>query len=126
MEQKLDNLQYSISKLANQLVHQEEEYLEGEWLTDQEDLLQEQVEAPEELPTGEAGGGRGKEAGEEPLEPILQPIPMDLDPNATAQPQIAHCQCTYCQHLQQNQHMQHLLLTISPTHHCMSCKNSRS
>ena len=87
MEQKMDNLQYSISKLANQLVHQEEEYLEGEWLTDQEDLLQEPVEAPEELPTGEAGGGRGKEAGEEPLEPILQPIPMDLDPNATAQPQ---------------------------------------
>ena len=49
--------------------------------------MQEPVEAPEELPTGEAGGGRGKEAGEEPLEPILQPIPMDLDPNATAQPQ---------------------------------------
>ena len=39
MEHKLDNLQYSISKLVNQLVHQEEEYLEGEWLTDQEDLL---------------------------------------------------------------------------------------
>ena len=86
MEQKLNNLQYSISKLANQLVHQEE-YREGEWLTDQEDLLQEPAEAPEELPTGEAGGGRGKEAGEEPLEPIIQPIPMDLDPNATAQPQ---------------------------------------
>ena len=31
--------------------------------------------------------GRGKEAGEEPQEPTLQPIPMDLDPNATAQPQ---------------------------------------
>ena len=30
---------------------------------------------------------RGKEAGEEPQEPLLQPIPMDLDPNATAQPQ---------------------------------------
>ena len=29
----------------------------------------------------------GHETGEEPLEPILQPIPMDLDPNATAQPQ---------------------------------------
>ena len=48
MEQKLDNLQYSISKLANQLVHQEEEYLEGEWLTDQEDLLQEPAEDPPE------------------------------------------------------------------------------
>ena len=66
MEQKLDNLQYSISKLANQLVHQEEENLEGEWLADQKDLMQEPVEAPEELPTGEAGGGRGKEAGKEP------------------------------------------------------------
>ena len=39
MEHKLDNLQYSISKLANQLVHQEEENLEGEWLTDQEELM---------------------------------------------------------------------------------------
>ena len=29
----------------------------------------------------------GHETGEEPQEPILQPIPMDLDPNATAQPQ---------------------------------------
>ena len=84
MEQKLDNLHHSISKLANHLVHQEEEYLEGEWLTNQEDLLQELVEAPEELPTGEAGGGRGKEAGEEPQEPILQPIPMKLNPSATA------------------------------------------
>ena len=87
MEQKMDNLQYSISKLANQLVHKEEENLEGEWLTDQEEVMQEPVEAPEELPTGEARGGRGKEAGEEPQEPILQPIPMNLNPSATAQPQ---------------------------------------
>ena len=47
--------------------------------------MQEPVEAPEELPTGEAGGGRGKEVGEEPQEPILQPIPMNLNPTATAQ-----------------------------------------
>ena len=47
--------------------------------------MEEPVEAPEELPTGEAGGGRGKEAGEEPQEPILQPIPMNLNPTATAQ-----------------------------------------
>ena len=85
MEKKLDNLQYSISKLVNQLVHQEEENLEEEWLTGQEELMQELVEAPEELPTGEAGGGRGKEAGEEPQEPILQPIPINLNPTATAQ-----------------------------------------
>ena len=49
--------------------------------------MQEPVEALEELPTGEAGGGRGKEAGEEPQEPILQPIPMNLNHSATAQPQ---------------------------------------
>ena len=49
--------------------------------------MQKPVEAPEELPTGEAGGGRGKEVGEEPQEPILQPIPMNLNPSATAQPQ---------------------------------------
>ena len=48
--------------------------------------MQEQVEAPEELPTGETEGGRGKEAGEEPKEPILQPIPMNLNPSATFQP----------------------------------------
>ena len=47
--------------------------------------MQEPVEAPEELPTGEAEGGRGKGAGEEPREPILQPIPMNLNPTATAQ-----------------------------------------
>ena len=77
MEKKLDNLQYSISKLANQLVHQKEENLEGEWLTDQEELMQEPVEAHEELPTGKAG--------EEPQEPILQQIPMNLNPTAIAQ-----------------------------------------
>ena len=85
MELKLDNLQCSIFKLANQLVHQDEENLEGEWLTDQEEVMQEPVEALEELPTGEAGGGRGKEAGEEPQKPILQQIPMNLNPIATAQ-----------------------------------------
>ena len=88
VNKRIDNLQYSISKLASQKHgHQEEENLEGEWLTDQEELMQELVEAHEELPTGEAGGGRGKEAREEPQEPILQPIPINLNPSATAQPQ---------------------------------------
>ena len=49
--------------------------------------MQELVEAPEELPTGKTRGGRGKEAGEEPQEPILQPIPMNLNPSATSQPE---------------------------------------
>ena len=87
LEKKIDIMQHSISRLTIQHGHQEEENLEGEWLIDQDKLMQKSVEAPEELPTGEAGGGRGKEAGEEPQEPILQPIPMNLNPSATAQPQ---------------------------------------
>ena len=52
----------------------------------QEELMQEPVEAPEELPVEEAGGGRGKEAGEEAQKLIPQPNPINLNPNATAQP----------------------------------------
>ena len=52
----------------------------------QEELIQEPVEAPEELPVEEAGGGRGKEAREEPQKLIPQPIPIDLDPSVIAQP----------------------------------------
>ena len=87
LEKKIDIMQHSISRLTIQHGHQEEENLEGEWLIDQEKLMQKPVESPEELPTGEAGGGRGKEAGEEPQESILQTIPMNLNPSATAQPQ---------------------------------------
>ena len=87
IEKKIDIMQHSISRLTIQHGHQEEENLEGEWLTDQEKLMQKPVEAPKELPTGEAGGGRGKEVEEEPQEPILQPIPMNLNPSTTAQPQ---------------------------------------
>ena len=60
IDQKLDILQESISKLTNQFVHQEEENLEEECLTEtilveqaqlqpQEELKLESVEAPEEL-----------------------------------------------------------------------------
>ena len=52
----------------------------------QEELMQEPVEAPKELPIEEVGGGRGNEAGEEPQKLIPQPIPIDLDPNVTAPP----------------------------------------
>ena len=98
IDEKFDILQQSISKLTNQLVHQEEEDLEGEWLIDtilgeqtqlqqvQEELMQEPVEAPEELPVEEAGGGRGKEAGEDPQKLIPQPNPINWNPNATTQP----------------------------------------
>ena len=87
LRKKIDIMQHSISRLTIKHGHKEEENLKEEWLTNQEKLMQKQVEAPEELPTGEARGGRGKEAGEEPQEPILQPIPMNLNPSATAQPQ---------------------------------------
>ena len=110
MEQKLDNLQYSISKLAQQL-DQEEENLEDEWtgtilgeqvqLQPQEELKVESLEAPEELQDAPVTfwpwtkeeqisaliteESSGHETGEEPQEPILQPIPMKLNPSATAQ-----------------------------------------
>ena len=99
IDQKFDIIQHSISKLTNQLVHQEEENMEEECLTNtnlgeqtqlqqllQEELMQEPVEAPEELPAKEAGGGKGMEAGEEPQKLIFHSIPINLDPSATAQP----------------------------------------
>ena len=122
MEQKLDNLQYSISKLANQLVYQEEENLEGEWLTDQEELMQEPVEAPEELPTGEAGGGRGKEAGEEPQESILQPIPMNLNPTATTQATKSPLPVYILPTPAANPKPAAQAPTTKATHHCLCCK----
>ena len=99
IDHKFDSLQKSISRLAKQHDHQEEGNPERECLIDiilgeqtqlqqllQEELMQELVEAPEELPAREAGGGRGKEVGEEPQNLILQPIPINLNLSATAQP----------------------------------------
>ena len=72
IDENFDILQQSVSKLTNQLVHQEEENLkevcifgEQAQMQPQGELMQEPLEAPEELPTREAGGGRGKGAGEE-------------------------------------------------------------
>ena len=48
--------------------------------------MQEPVEALEELPVEEAGGGRGKGAGEEHQRLTLHPILINLDPSAIAQP----------------------------------------
>ena len=117
IDQKLDILQESISKLTNQFVHQEEENLEEECLTEiilveqdklqpQEELKVESAEAPEELQDALESSvtfwpwtkeeqisaliteeSSGHETGEEPQEPILQPILMKLNPSATAQPQ---------------------------------------
>ena len=78
IDHKFDNLQKSISRLAQQHDHQEEGNPERECLIDtilgehtqlqhflQEELMQELVEALEELPAREAGGGRRKDAMEE-------------------------------------------------------------
>ena len=80
--------------------------VEQDKLQPQEELKVESVEAPEELQDALESSvafwpwrkeeqisaliteeSSGHETGEEPQEPILQPIPMKLNPSATAQPQ---------------------------------------
>ena len=114
IDQKLDILQESISMLTNQFVHQKEENLEEECLTDtivgeqaqlQEELKEELAEDPPEELQGapqlcvEYGPwkreeetspmltekGSGIEAGKGPQKLTLQPIPLKLNPTATAQ-----------------------------------------
>ena len=112
MELKLDNLQCSILKLAQQLDHAEEESQEDECLTEtilgeqvqlqpQEELKVESLEAPEELQDAPVTfwpwkqeehinaliteEGSGIEARKEPQKLTLQPIPLKLSPTATAQ-----------------------------------------
>ena len=114
IDQKLDILQESISKLTNQFDHKGEENPEDEWtgtildeqvqLQPQEELKMESVEAPEELQDAPESGvnfwpwtkeeqisalmteeGSGIEAGKEPQKLTLQPIPLKLNPTATAQ-----------------------------------------
>ena len=57
----------------------------------QEELMQEPIEASEELPVEEAGGGRGKEAGEEPQKLIPQPIPIDWILMSLPNTKATHC-----------------------------------
>ena len=114
IDQKLDILQESISKLTNQFVQKGEENPEDEWtgtifgeqvqLQPQEELKMESVEAPEELQDAPESNvnfwpwtkeeqisalmteeGSGIEAGKEPQKLTLQPIPLKLNPTATAQ-----------------------------------------
>ena len=97
--QKFDNLQKSISRLVNQQVHQEEESQEEECLSGT--MVEEQCQQQPLLESSNIGAivcpweknspmlteeGSGKEEGEEPQKLILQPIPINLDPSATAQP----------------------------------------
>ena len=114
IDQKLDILQESISKLTNQFVQKGEENPEDEWngtilseqvqLQPQEELKMESVEAPEELQDALESSvnfwpwtkkeqisvlmteeGSGIEAGKEPQKLTLQPIPLKLNPTATTQ-----------------------------------------
>ena len=66
----------------------EEECILGEQaqMQPQGELMEEPLKAPQEQPAWEAGGGRGKGAGEEHQRLILQPILISLDPSAIAQP----------------------------------------
>ena len=85
IDKKFDILQESISKLTNQLVHKEEENPKKECLIDTivEEEYKQQDEEISALLTEE---GSGKETMEGTQEPILQPIPINLDPSAIAQP----------------------------------------
>ena len=116
IDHKFDNLQYSISRLTNQQdVHQEQENLEEECLSDtmveehcqqqlQEGLIKNFAEYSEGLSEFLDVGaavcpwekkeaispllteeGSGKEAVEEPQKLNLKPLPTKLDPSATAQ-----------------------------------------
>ena len=101
LDQKIDILQYSISGLTNQHVHQEEESPEEECLSDTmvEEQCQQQLlfessyigavvypwEKKEVISPMLTEEGSGKEAREEPKNIILQPIPIKLNPSATAQ-----------------------------------------
>ena len=112
---KLDILQESISKLTNQLVHQEEENPEGWCLTDimAEEQCEQQLhqgliedfielfegltessdmcdvvfprENQEEIIALFPEEGSGIKAGKEPQKLTLQPIPMKLNPSTSAQ-----------------------------------------
>ena len=109
MELKLDNLQCSILKLAQQLDHAEEESQEDECLTEtilgeqvqlqpQEELKVESLEALEELQNAPvilwpwkqeehisaliSEEGSGKELVENPQKHVLQPIPTNPTANA--------------------------------------------
>ena len=107
LDQKIDILQYSISRLTNQHVHQEEESLGKEYLSDT--MVEEQCQQlvfessyigavvcpwkkKEVISPMLTEEGSGKEVGEEPKKLILQPIPIKLNPSALPKPPKAHCQ----------------------------------
>ena len=85
IDQNFDNLQYSISRITNQQhVHKEEVNPEEECLIDTtvEEQCKQQDEEISSLLTEE---GSGKEIVEGTQKPIFHPIPIKLNPSATAQ-----------------------------------------
>ena len=96
MYKKIGNLHYSISRLS-QHDHQDKGNPKGECIDTvlgeqtqlqqllEKEFMQEPEKTYEELSGREAGGGRGKEEGDEPQMNVLQPIPTELNLTATAQ-----------------------------------------
>ena len=82
MGQQFDSLQCSISKLAQQLDQKGEESQEEECLSGAVVCLWEKKEATSLLLTEDSSG---QETVEGTQEPIIQSIPMKLNPSATAQ-----------------------------------------
>ena len=83
--QEIDIVESSLNKELNEFQSEIDENFDILQQV-QEELMQEPVEAPEELAVEEAAGGRGKEAREETQKLIPQPNPINLNPNATTQP----------------------------------------
>ena len=95
IDQQFDNLQCSISRLASQQhVHQEEECLSDTMVEEQcqQKLLLESSDIGATVCPWEKNSpmlteeGSGKETVEGTQKPIVQPIPINLDPSAIAQP----------------------------------------
>ena len=89
MNKELDVFQYEIDQefdiLQQSISHQEEENIEKECLIDTtvEEQYKQQDEAISPLLTEESNG---KEIVEKTQKPILQPILINMDPNATSKP----------------------------------------
>ena len=85
LSQKIHNVESSLNKELDEFQSEIDENFDILQQV-QEELMQEPVETPEELPIEEAGGGRGKEAEEEHQRLTLHLILINFDPSAIAQP----------------------------------------
>ena len=85
LSQKIHNVESSLNKELDEFQREIDENFDILQQV-QKELMQEPIEAPQELPIEEAGGGRGNEAGEEHQRLTLHSILINLDPSAIAQP----------------------------------------